>query len=258
LTARFGTVPRRFGYSRDARRILLTDPVAVPGWKNERHQVFYYLNLIAAVEKELLNTDTVMQQEPDLTLPVSSSRREHARNILVENGADLSRPTIALGVGSANSLAKRWPAANYARLGDIIQRELKANVVLMGSNDELEVSHEVYSAARIKPIVLAGITDLDEATAILSESDLLISNDMGIAHVAPAVGTRTLVLFGPTDPETTRPYSDLAEVIRHPVECSPCMLRKCPIDHRCMTRISVEEVFERARTALDAAARAAD
>ena len=89
-----------------------------------------------------------------------------------------------------------------------------------------------------------------ETVAILSEIDLLISNDMGLAHVAPAVGTKTIAIFGPTNDETTRPYSFNAEVIRKKVECSPCMLRDCPIDHRCMTQISVDEVFEAAKREL--------
>jgi len=72
----------------------------------------------------------------------------------------------------------------------------------------------------------------------------LISNDMGLAHLAPAVGTKTLVIFGPTNPVTTRPFSDIAEVVREGVECSPCMLRECPIDHRCMNWISADRVVE--------------
>jgi len=84
----------------------------------------------------------------------------------------------------------------------------------------------------------------------LSVANLLISNDIGLAHVAPAVGTRTVVIFGPTNPVTTRPFSPLAEVVRHEVECSPCMLRECPIDHRCMTRVTVEQVFDVAKSLL--------
>ncbi len=94
-------------------------------------------------------------------------------------------------------------------------------------------------------MILTGKTSLSEAVAVLSEVDLLVANDMGLAHVAPAVGTKTLVIFGPTNPLTTQPIG--AEIIRREtVECSPCMLRDCPIDHRCMTRISADEVFEKA------------
>ena len=102
-----------------------------------------------------------------------------------------------------------------------------------------------------KPIDLTGKTELAEAAALLSSIDLLISNDMGLSHLAPAVGTSTLAIFGPTNDEATRPYSFNSEVIRKAVECSPCMLRDCPIDHRCMTRISVDEVFEAAKLRLN-------
>jgi heptosyltransferase-2 len=104
----------------------------------------------------------------------------------------------------------------------------------------------VISLAKNKPFDLTGKTDVGQAAAVLSEVDLLISNDMGLAHIAPSVGTKTIVIFGPTNPETTRPFSDNSIVIREPVECSPCMLRDCPIDHRCMTRISPQRVFEQA------------
>ena len=87
--------------------------------------------------------------------------------------------------------------------------------------------------------------------AILGRADLLISNDMGLAHLAPAVGTPTIVIFGPTNDVTTRPFSHNAEIIRRLVDCAPCMLRDCPIDHRCMTGVSVDEVFERARARIE-------
>jgi heptosyltransferase-2 len=80
----------------------------------------------------------------------------------------------------------------------------------------------------------------------LSLADILITNDTGPAHISAALNRPTLVIFGPTDPRTTRPYSTLARIIRHPPECAPCMLRDCPIDHRCMTAISPEEVFSQA------------
>lgn len=246
FTAAYSRIPRRIGYNKDLRGLLLTDPLAVPEWKNKRHEVFYYLNLVAEVEKRLLGTDTVLQSEPDTTLEISDERRREARSILEAAGVDLSKTVVALGVGSTNSRAKRWPALQYAELNDRLQSELNASVVLLGSLDEIEISAEVSSLAQQKPHILTGSTDLAQAAAILSEVDLLISNDMGLAHLAPAVGTRTLVIFGPTNSETTRPFSRNAAIIREPVECSPCMLRDCPIDHRCMTRISVDEVSKMA------------
>ena len=250
LTMKWAGVKRRFGYSRDARRLLLTDPVSIPAWKNHRHEVYYYLNLVAEVARAFRSTETVTEQEPITELPVSQGRRERAKKIIAELGANLSRPTIALGVGSTNSRAKRWPPENYAGLNDRLQTQLGVNVILVGSNDEKDVSNMIVEIAQRKPFVLTGKTDLDEAAALLSEIDLFISNDMGLAHIAPAVGTKTLVIFGPTDPNTTAPFSPLSKVIREEVECSPCMLRDCPIDHRCMTRVSVQRVFEMAEDEL--------
>jgi len=250
LAGKLGRIPRRFGYSREGRRILLTDPVAVPEWKNERHEVFYYLNLVAAVGNALFLSDSTIADAPLTDIPISEQRRRGAKAKLESFGVDLSRKIIALGVGSTNSRAKRWPAENYARLNDLLQSEFDASVILVGSTAENEVSEGVLNSAQKKPIVITGKTKLDEAVAILSEIDLMVSNDMGLAHVSSAVGTRTLVIFGPTNPKTTAPFSPRAEVIREPVECSPCMLRDCPIDHRCMTRISVDRVFERVKAAL--------
>ena len=250
LPARFGGVPHRFGYSREGRRIFLTHPVKIPEWKARRHEVYYYLNLIAEVEKEFFGTQTVLDAEPDSTLEVSPERRERARQILRTSGVDLTRKTVAIGAGSTNSRAKRWLPERFAELNDRLQRELGANVILLGSADEEKVSNKVMERSVFKPIRLTGKTDLDDAVSILAEADLLISNDMGLAHVAPATGTDTVVIFGPTNPETTRPFSPHAEIIRKGVECSPCMLRDCPIDHRCMTWISTDEVFAAAAAKL--------
>ena len=243
LTTKLARIPKRIGYNKDLRGLLLTDPLPVPEWKEKRHEVFYYLNIVAEIERRFLATETVLETFPISDLEISAERRYSARQILSGAGADLSKKTIALGVGSTNSRAKRWGAENYAKLNDRLQTELNANVVLVGSKDEIDISSEVGKLSNYAPIILTGQTDLAEATAILSEVDLLISNDMGLAHIAPATGTKTLVIFGPTNPETTRPFSGNATVIRQKVECSPCMLRDCPIDHRCMTRISVDEVF---------------
>jgi heptosyltransferase-2 len=187
-----------------------------------------------------------LKNEPKVDLKVSAERKLSARNILEKSGVDLSKKIVALGVGSTNSRAKRWQTESFAALNDKLQNDLNANVILIGAKDELDVSREVFEKSKTKPIILTGETSLDEAVAVLSEIDFLVSNDMGLAHVAPATGTKTLVIFGPTNPKTTQPIG--SEIIRREdVECSPCMLRDCPIDHRCMQRISAQEVFERVK-----------
>jgi len=253
LVAKIAKIPRRFGYAKEARSFLLTDAVEIPVWKNERHEAFYYLNLVAEIEKAYFGRETVSETEPRVDLAVSEERRRAARIFLEEHAVDLTRKTVALGVGSTNSRAKRWHAESYARLNDLLQNELETNVVLVGAKDEIGVALEVSAKAQKKPVILTGKTNLAEAVALLSEVDLLVSNDMGLAHIAPAVGTNTLVIFGPTNERTTQPLG--SEIIRKNVDCAPCMLRDCPIDHRCMTRISPEEVFDKAAMILNANAK---
>lgn len=252
LTTKLAKIPRRIGYNKDLRGLLLTEPIAVPEWKDKRHEVFYYLNLIAEVERRFLGRSSVSSETPDTSLCVSERRREAARKMLHNAGADLSKPVIAIGAGSTNSMAKRWGAAKFAELNDRLQVEFGACVVLVGAPSESDVAERVIAESSLKPLDLTGKTDVAEAAELLSICDLLVSNDMGLAHVAPAVGTKTAVIFGPTNPVTTRPFSDQAVVIRTEVECSPCMLRECPIDHRCMTGVTVDRVMDVCRELLNA------
>ncbi|HXG86242.1 MAG TPA: lipopolysaccharide heptosyltransferase II [Pyrinomonadaceae bacterium] len=244
LAAKLGNVKKRFGYAKDARSFLLTDALKIPDWKNRKHEVFYYLNLIAEIEDRYFGTKSISENEPRFDLTVSQNRKSEARKMLAENGVDLTKKIVALCPGSTNSRAKRWQTTSYAALNDKIQTELKANVVLIGAPNELNVSNEIAEKSKLKPFVLTGKTNLSEATAILSVCDLLVSNDTGPAHISAALGTKTLVIFGPTNPLTTKPWN--ASIVRNNVECSPCMLRDCPIDHRCMTWISAEEIFAKA------------
>jgi heptosyltransferase II len=246
LVAKLGRVKTRFGYAHEGRSFLLTNPIKKPAWKNEKHEIHYYLNLVSAVETSYggLNEGP----EPQFGLTVSKTRKDEARQILAQNGVDLSKKLIAFCPGSTNSRAKRWPSERYAHLNDRLQKELKANIILLGDRSEFEVCNEVSENSKIKPINLTGKTSLAESTAILSLCDLLISNDTGPAHISAALGTNTIVIFGPTNPATTHPIG--AEIIRKEVDCSPCMLRDCPIDHRCMTRISADEIFEKSRVML--------
>lgn len=241
LVARLAGIPKRIGYSTEQRGFLLTDKPEVPSWKNELHESRYYLHLVDG-----LNDDGGSADLDEPNLQVSEQRRSDARQRLVNEGVRVGRKVVGFGAGSTNSLAKRWHGDNFARLADLLSTEQDADVVFLGSKNEADVSRSVLEASQEKHIDLTGQTDLATATAILSELDLFVSNDMGLAHIAAAVGTQTIIIFGPTNENTTRPLGPHVEIIREPVECSPCMLRECPIDHRCMTRISPERVFESA------------
>lgn len=238
-------VPIRVGFATEARNPLLTHPVPLPEWRNDKHEVFYYLYLIAALEQQLLGTNTVCDFDPDISIDLPEFAKAQAGALLRSNGVTDGKQIVAICPGSINSRAKRWSTASYAALSDRLIEEGK-QVVVIGSKDELCVTEEVLKRMRRSPVVLTGKTSLEQITAVLASVDLLVTNDTGPAHIASALGRSTLVIFGPTNPLTTRPFSPLSEVLRHPPDCAPCMLRDCPIDHRCMTAITVSEVFEKA------------
>ena len=242
-------VPVRLGYATEARQPMLTNAVDLPDWRSSKHEVFFYLYLVTALEQLLYKTSTICETDPDATLEVSASRKAEASQLLTSLGINGNRSIVALCPGSINSRAKRWPAESYAALADRLANEGR-QVLIVGSAKEAEVAQEVMSRMRNQPLNLTGKTTIDQLTSILAITDLLVTNDTGPAHIAAALGRPTLVIFGPTNPLTTRPLSGLAEILRHPPDCAPCMLRDCPIDHRCMTAITVDEVVERSQVLL--------
>jgi heptosyltransferase II len=250
LVATLARVPVRAGYSTQGRAPLLTHRIGVPVWRGHRHEVFYYLHLVSELERLLYGSTTIETRDPDTGLRVTDERQREAESLLLECGARPGRPLVAICPGSTNSRAKRWPAERFAAVADMLAERAGAEVVLVGAAEELGISEEVARHMRARPVMLTGRTDLSQTAAVLKASDLLVTNDTGPAHVAAAVGCPVVVIFGPTNPVTTRPFSATAEVVRHPPDCAPCMLRDCPIDHRCMTAITPEEVFERAAHAL--------
>jgi heptosyltransferase-2 len=197
----------------------------------------------------LFGSSSICEAEPDASIQISEHRRVEARSLLRSHGIGEENSIVAICPGSINSRAKRWPAEAYAALADRLI-ESQRQVLLIGSQEEVEVSKDVMNRMRQRPVVLTGKTSLDEITAVLATVDLIVTNDTGPAHIGAALGRPTIVIFGPTNPLTTRPFSPEAEILRHPPECAPCMLRDCPIDHRCMTAITVDEDFERSRALL--------
>ena len=242
-------VPVRLGYATESRHPLLTHPLGVPDWRSSRHEVFYYLYLVTALEQLLFGSSSICESELDASIQISEKRIAEASGLLRGYGIREEDAVVAICPGSINSRAKRWPAEAYAAVADRLI-ESHRQVLLIGSKEEAEVSQDVVSRMRHRPIVLTGKTSLDQVTAVLATVDLIVTNDTGPAHIGAALGRPTIVIFGPTNPLTTRPFSPKAEILRHPPECAPCMLRDCPIDHRCMTAITVEEVFERSHALL--------
>jgi len=238
-------IPFRIGYDTDRRGFLLTSALPVPPWKNERHESSYYLNIVSELERLIVHSLPFSDAKPAFDLAVSPGRKDEARQLLIDRGAAPDKPVVILCPGSVNSRAKRWPAERYAELSDRLS-DSGATVILIGSPAEKDVSAEVGARVHNRPITLTGETTVAQMVALISIADTLVTNDTGPAHLGAATSTPTLVIFGPTNPLTTYPMSPAAEMIREPPDCAPCMLRDCPIDHRCMTAITVEAVFQRA------------
>jgi heptosyltransferase II len=242
-------VPFRLGYATESRQALLTHPLALPEWRSSRHEVFYYLYLVTALEQMLFGHSTICESEPDARIQISRSRKTEALELLRGYGVTDDDSIVVICPGSINSRAKRWPAESFAALADRLI-DSRRQVLLIGSKEELDVTENVMQKMRHRPVVLTGKTSLDQITAVLDRADLVVTNDTGPAHLAAALGRPTIVIFGPTNPLTTRPFAPDAEILRHPPDCAPCMLRDCPIDHRCMTAITVDEVFEHSHVLL--------
>lgn len=246
MAARAGGARQIVGYATDARRFLLTRAIAFEANFKQLHQVRYYLNLVARLEQQLTGRCRVdLEAQP--TLSVTDSARERARQLRESAGIDSTRRLIALNPGATNSRAKRWLPERFAAAADQLSERHDFATIIVGTAGDREVASAVARHMRTPVADLTGRTSLAELKAVLASATLVISNDTGTAHVAAALKVPTITIFGPTEDFATRPLAELAAVVRHPVDCSPCMLRDCPIDHRCMTRVTVADVAREAQ-----------
>ncbi len=149
--------------------------------------------------------------------------------------------------GAANGTAKQWLPERFAEAAGRIAVERGAQIALFGSASESELCERIAGLLKEHKVINhAGRTSLGEFIDLASQCEVFLTNDSGAMHIASALGVPTVAIFGATDDIGTGPTGPLARVVREPVECSPCLLHECPIDHRCMTRVSVERVAEEA------------
>lgn len=236
-------IPERIGYRTDARGFLLTRRASPRIKPLGRHQVFYYLDLLYQTGLSSVNYLTDSSFRPDIRLRPTTRAHEEADSLLEQTGMDRLRPLVMVNPGAHFGPAKRWFTDRYALLGDRLIRERGAEVAIIGSAQELQIAEEIRSLMKEQPRVLAGRTSLAGLMGLLSRCRLLITNDSGPMHLAAALDVPQIALFGSTDERATGPLSHNSTVIHKHVECSPCLLRECPIDLRCFDRIKVEEVY---------------
>jgi len=234
-------IPRRYGYATDGRRFLLSDPIAVPERMKIGHQVQYYLDMLRPLGSER------PAGSPQLFLSHEEEQAMDQR--LAEAGVDESDLLVGLNPGSTYGSAKRWLPERFAETADRLSQEQgmqsgrRVRVVIVGARGEEALGRAIADRMQVKPIQLSGRTTMRELMAVIKRCDLFLTNDTGPMHLAASFGVPVVALFGPTDSRTTSPFGSGHTIVRHPVECAPCLLRECPIDHRCMTRISVDEVY---------------
>jgi len=229
-------IPERWGYQSDGRGILLTKGVPLKEEEDSCHQVNYYLDLISGLG--------LRTRQLEINLPLYQEEKEAARKKLLSLSLDLSRPLIILSPGAYYGPAKRWPASHFAGLATLFQKRKAAEIIIVGSSDEIELGESVASFMKKKPVIFTGKTTLRELLGLISQAALFVTNDSGPMHMANALKVPVVAIFGPTNPKVTGPFQQPSTIIKKDVACWPCSYRKCPYDHRCMMRIEPEEVFE--------------
>ena len=244
--ARRGGITQRWGYRAHARSLLLTRAIRRP--RRRLHQSEYYLHLVRELGVAAPGID-----QPRPSIQITTATRARADAYLQSIGVDRAAPLVGFAPGAAYGHAKRWPPD---RVAQVVSRLSARGVtsMLVGAGGDREAGREIESSlpAGSRVVNLIGRTDVRLLAGLLAACRVFVSNDSGAMHLAAAVGVPVAAIFGPTDERVTAPIGD-HDVILHQVFCRPCMLRDCPIDHRCMRRVTADEVFEAVVRRLDRA-----
>lgn len=228
-------IDERWGYTTDARGLFLTHRVsrALP----RAHQLDDYSALLAAV-----NAPRVVDEIPTITLPQQT--RDKARKRLRALGIRFDRPLFGLHAGGLYGRAKHWGDTRYGELADRL-RASGYEVVLLTSPSEQEQARMIANDCEWLPVI-GNDGDVLQLAAAISHCSVVVTNDSGPLHLATALAVPSVSIFGPTDPGRTV-IPGASRVLRKDHACQPCYQRECPLrDHRCMSEISVDEVFDAA------------
>ena len=235
-------VPRRYGYATDGRSLLLSDPVAVPDPRLLVHQVRYYWDLLKPLG---LTGDPPV---PELVVLPEEEQAMVGR--CAQGGLTPTDIVVGINPGSTYGDAKRWLPERFAEVTERLCRTIhtspgqQVSVVIFGAKGEERLGQEIAARLSTRSLVLSGATTIRELMAAVKRCSLLLTNDTGPMHIASAFKVPVVAVFGPTDWRTTSPFGGAHAIVREPVDCAPCLLRECPIDHRCMTRVTVDQVYE--------------
>ncbi|GAB4196778.1 MAG: lipopolysaccharide heptosyltransferase II [Phycisphaeraceae bacterium] len=242
LVTALAKIPRRIGYDRDGRGMLLTDRL-IPR-RTDRGFVpvptrDYYLGIARYLGSV----------RPDPTMRLFTTPEDDARadELLQQAGYDVAsdQAFILLNPGANYGDAKMWFPDRYAQLADLCSERLGAFIAVNGSPKERGILDRVVATAKVPVFNLSSAgMPLRLLKSIVRRASVMVTNDTGPRHVAAAMGTPVVTIFGPTDPAWTEIGFEHERQVMEKVDCGPCQKKRCPLDHRCMTRIDPERVFQ--------------
>jgi heptosyltransferase-1 len=199
-------------------------------------------NRMHSVERYVLAAGGDPSQEMRFPIAFSKQDRQTVEDLLARMRHDKRRPFIVFAP-AARWETKRWPEKNYAALAEILHASDVAHVGLVGSHAEIASAKRIASMGTCPLISFTGRTTLKQLAYLLKKADAVVGNDTGPIHIAAAMGTPVVALYGPTSPTRTGPYGKQHTVLTSGLPCSPCFSRKCDLGVLCMREISVETVY---------------
>jgi heptosyltransferase-2 len=253
LLARLAGIKRRVGYDRDGRGLLLTDKL-LPEKANGKFVPVPMIRYYNAIARYLGSREC--PELPELfTTPEDESAAEQ---VIAGAGFKPGQPIVVINPGASFGPAKCWMPERFAEVADRLAERRGAAVFISCGPRETEVARAVAGRMRQRAIVLdRPVMPLGPSKALIRRANLLVTNDTGPRHFANAFGTPVVTIFGPTDPQWTATGAARERSIMVPVDCGPCMKRRCPLDHRCMTQISSDMAVSQAEELLDQVSTAA-
>lgn len=230
-----GKVKVRLGYQGNARKWLLTHPLPLPENIQNQHLVATYKTLLTPLGIPISNTP------PRLYL--TEEERKVAKLLLTQQGIPDHALIVGINPGATYGSAKCWLPGRFREVTEKLLTDKDIFIIYFGDQATSSLVKEICKGLPSRVINLAGITSLRELASVISLCDTILTNDSGPMHIADALGTHIVALFGSTSEIVTGPYNKGTIIHKH-VECSPCYQRTCHIDFRCMKRIESNEVFE--------------
>lgn len=234
IVAYFSRAHYRLGFenAREFSPIFYTRKV--PVLNLEVHAVDRYLSLLPGSKDR--------SPKPEFFLDIPEPVKDNIRHILQQNQIDLNKDIFLLNPGAKWS-TKRWPAKNYAHLAQCLYDQFGGHIILIGGKEDQPLAEEIASYSRISITILTGKTSLRQLAALMQMATLLITNDSGPMHLANAVGTPLVAIFGPTNPTRTGPYQGNYLVVQRELPCIPCYLKKCPTGQECLQELGVDQAM---------------